>query len=69
MKMLMLKDVLSSEGWRREGQVYEVATPECNDYLKKGIAVEHKEVEVKEQKVAETKENKPAKKRTTKKSK
>ena len=46
MKMLMLKDVLSSEGWRREGQVYEVATPVCNDYLYKGIAVEHKEVEV-----------------------
>lgn len=65
MKILILKDVYSSNGWRKEGDVVELDNKTAANYIKKGIGVEHKEQKVKK----ETKEAKEPKKRTTKKAK
>lgn len=63
MKILIIKDVFSSKGWRRAGDVIEIDLKTSNHYIKKGIAVEHKEQKTK----IETKEHKAPKKRNTKK--
>jgi len=63
MKVIILKDVISAKGWRREGDIIELQGKELNHYIKKGIAKEHKEP------VKETKQAKAPSKRTTKKSK
>lgn len=61
----MLKDVVSTKGWRYEGQIYELDSKIAKHYLSRQIGIE-----VKEEKAAkQTKENKTAKKRTTKKAK
>jgi|SaaInlStandDraft_1057018.scaffolds.fasta_scaffold58299_1 hypothetical protein len=65
MKIKMLKDVVSTKGWRYEGQIYELDAKIAKHYLSRQIGIE-----VKEEKAAkQTKENKTAKKRTTKKAK
>ena len=65
MKILIVKDVYSSAGWRREGDIVELDTKTANHYLTKGI----KDYEYKEEKSKkkETKEAKTPKRRTTKK--
>lgn len=65
MKILILKDVYSSAGWRKEGDIVELDEKTGNHYLKKGIGIKHKEEKIKK----ETKEAKVPKKRTTKKAK
>jgi hypothetical protein len=65
MKVLILKDVYSSEGWRKEGEIIIMDDKTARHYIKKGIGVEHKEEKI----VKETKEAKQPKKRTTKKAK
>ena len=74
MKVIILKDVVSGKGWRREGDIIELTGKELNHYIAKGIAKEHKEEkakpvtkEVKAKPV--TKEAKAPAKRTTKKAK
>lgn len=64
MKIQILKDVISSNGWRKIGEVHELSQKEANHYIKKGLGVEYIEKEVKVEK--ETKEVKTAKKRITK---
>ena len=65
MKIKIIKDVFSSAGWRREGDVVFLDIKTANHYIKKGIGFEVKEVK----QVKETKESKAPKKRLTKKSK
>jgi hypothetical protein len=65
MKILIIKDVFSSKGWRHVGDIIEIDTKTSNQYIKKGIAVQYKEEKAK----IETKEHKAPKKRNTKKSK
>ena len=65
MKVLIKKDVYSSQGWRKEGDIVELDHKTASHYLKKGIGVEYKEEKPKR----ETKEAKTPRKRTTKKSK
>lgn len=65
MKIKMLKSVVSSAGWRNEGEIHELDHKTAKHYIAKGIGVEHKEEKV----VKETKEAKTPKKRTTKKAK
>ena len=72
MKILIKKDVISGQdGWRREGEIYDLEPKLANHYIKRGIGVLAKEaVEVKEEKAkVETKEAKAPKKRATKKAK
>lgn len=61
----MVKSVISGREWRKEGEVLDLDPKTSAYYLKKGIAVEHKEVKA----APETKEAKAPKKRTTKKAK
>jgi len=65
MKILIVKDVYSSAGWRREGDIVELDTKTANHYLNKGIGIEYKEEKAKK----ETKEAKTPKRRNTKKAK
>ena len=67
MKIKILKDVISKNGWRRAGEIHEMPQKEANHYIKKGIGVEYVEKEVKVEK--ETKEAKAPRRRTTKKAK
>ena len=63
MKILILKDVYTSSGWKKEGDIVELDNKTSQHYLRKGIGVEHKEVKINK---IETKEQKAPKKRTTK---
>jgi len=65
MKILIKKDVYSSNGWRKEGDIVELDNKTANNYIIKGIGIEYKEVKVEK----ETKEAKAPKRRTTKKAK
>lgn len=65
MKILIKKDVFSSAGWRREGDIVTLDTKTAANYIQKGIGIEYKE----EKQLKETKEAKTPKKRTTKKAK
>lgn len=65
MKILIQKDVYSSAGWRREGDIVTLDNKTAHNYIKKGIGIEYKE----EKQTRETKEAKAPKKRTTKKAK
>jgi len=65
MKIKILKDVYSSNGWRHIGEVHDLDNKTAKHYLSKGIGIEYKE----EKAVKETKENKKVSKRTTKKAK
>ena len=64
MKVIIQKDVISAKGWRREGEIIDLEGKELNHYLKKGIAIEHKEEKAQKK---ETKQAKAPAKRTTKK--
>jgi|TARA_R110000796_G_scaffold39951_6_gene99227 hypothetical protein len=63
MKILIIKDVYSSNGWRQIGDIIELDTKTSNNYIAKGIGIEYKEEKAK----IETKEHKAPKKRNTKK--
>lgn len=65
MKIKILKDVFSSAGWRREGDIVILDNKTAKHYLLKGIGVEYKE----DKKPKETKEAKAPRRRTTKKAK
>lgn len=65
MKILMTRDVYSSAGWRKEGEVVELDQKTATHYLNKGIGIEFKEAKPEK----ETKEAKTPRKRTTKKAK
>lgn len=65
MKILIIKEVYTSKGWHREGDVITLDQKTANHYLVKGIGVEYKE----EKKVVESKEEKATQKRITKKAK
>lgn len=65
MQILIIKDVYSSNGWRKKGDIIELDIKTSNNYIAKGIGLEHKEDKQK----IETKEYKAPKKRNTKKSK
>jgi hypothetical protein len=65
MKIKIIKDVFSSAGWRREGDIVSLDGKTANHYIKKGIGIEYKE----EKQKKETKEAKTPRKRTTKKAK
>lgn len=65
MKIKILKSVVSSKGWRNEGEIYDLDPKTAKHYILKKIGIEYKEEKV----IKETKENKSAKKRITKKSK
>lgn len=65
MKIKIIKDVFSSAGWRREGDVVSLDLKTANHYIKKGIGFEIKEVK----QVRQTKQSKAPQKRITKKSK
>lgn len=65
MKILIKKSVISSNGWRNEGEIHELDEKLAKHYINKGIGVEHKEEKAKK----ETKEAKTPRKRTTKKAK
>lgn len=68
MKVILLKDVYSVEGWRKEGEVVDLEGKELRHYLAVEIAKPYKEEkEVKAPKA--TKEAKAPAKRTTKKAK
>lgn len=67
MKIKVLKDVMSKNGWRKEGEIYELSQKDANHYIKKGIGVEY--VEKEEKAAKETKEAKAPRKRVTKKAK
>lgn len=70
MKVILLKDVFSVEGWRKEGDVVELEGKELRHYLAVEIAKPYEESESKEEKAPKaTKEAKAPKKRTTKKAK
>lgn len=61
----MLKSVVSSAGWRNEGEIHDLDPKTAKHYISKGIGIEHKEEKIEK----ETKEEKTANKRTTKKAK
>jgi len=65
MKVKIIKEVFSSAGWRREGDIIDLKGKELNHYINKGIAIEHKEEKAAKK---ETKQAKAPAKRTTKKS-
>lgn len=65
MKIKMLKSVVSSAGWRNEGEIHNLDPKTAKHYIKKGIGIEHKEEKSKK----ETKEAKTPRKRITKKAK
>jgi hypothetical protein len=65
MKILIKKSVISSNGWRNEGEIHDLDDKLAKHYLAKGIGVEYKEEKAKK----ETKEAKTPRKRTTKKTK
>lgn len=62
MKIKIIKDVYSSTGWKKEGEIHDLDPKTAKHYLAKGIGIEQKEEKAKK----ETKEQKVAKKRTTK---
>lgn len=62
MKIKIIKDVYSGNGWRREGDIIEMDQKAARHYIIRGIGIEHKE----EKATKETKEAKAPKKRTTK---
>lgn len=65
MKIKVTRDVFSSSGWRKEGDIVEMDLKTANHYINKGIGIEYKE----EKQQKETKEVKATRKRTTKKAK
>jgi len=65
MKIKILKSVVSSAGWRNEGEIHDLESKVARHYISKGIGIEYKEEKV----LRETKEEKSTKKRITKKSK
>ena len=68
MKVILLKDVFSVEGWRKEGEVVELEGKELRHYLAVEIAKPLDESKSKEEKAPKaTKEAKAPRKRTTKK--
>jgi len=70
MKVILLKDVFSVEGWRKEGEVVNLEGKELRHYLAVEIAKPYEEPKVKEEKATkETKEAKAPQKRATKKAK
>jgi len=70
MKVILLKDVFSVEGWRKEGEVVELEGKELRHYLAVEIAKPLDESKSKEEKAPKaTKEAKAPRKRTTKKAK
>ena len=40
MKILIKKDVYSSNGWRKEGDIVELDNKTANNYIIKGIGIE-----------------------------
>jgi len=62
MRIKILKDVYSTNGWRKEGEIYDMDPKTAKHYISKGIGVEQKEEKVKK----ETKEAKTPNKRVTK---
>lgn len=70
MKVILLKDVFSVDGWRKEGEVVELDGKELRHYLAVEIAKPYEESKPKEEKAPKaTKEAKAPAKRTTKKRK
>lgn len=65
MKIKILKSVVSSVGWRNEGEIHDLDPKTARYYIAKGIGIEYKEEKIKK----ETKEEKTVNKRTTKKAK
>lgn len=65
MKIKIIKDVFSSAGWRREGDIVSLDLKTANHYIKNGLGIEVKEVK----EVRQTKQSKAPQKRLTKKSK
>lgn len=65
MKIKIIKEVFSSAGWRREGDIVSMDVKTANHYINKGIGIEYKE----EKQQKETKEAKAPRRRTTKKAK
>jgi hypothetical protein len=65
MKIKILKSVVSSAGWRNEGEIHDLDPKTARHYITKGIGIEYKEEKIEK----ETKEEKTAKIRTTKKAK
>jgi hypothetical protein len=62
MKISIIKEVYSSDGWRKEGDLVDLDPKVARHYIQKGIGVEYKEEKI----VRETKEVKAPKKRITK---
>ena len=62
MKIKIIKDVYSSNGWRKEGEIITLDSKVARHYIQKGIGIEYKE----EKAAKETKEAKTPKKRITK---
>ena len=62
MKIQIIKDVYSTDGWRKEGDVITLDSKVARHYIQKGIGIEYKEQKI----VKETKEAKTPRKRTTK---
>jgi len=62
MKIKIIKEVYTQNGWRREGDIVELNQKTTQHYLNRGIAIEYKE----EKAVKETKEAKAPRKRATK---
>lgn len=62
MKIKIIKDVYSSVGWRKIGDIVTLDPKVARHYLDKGIGIEYKEEKAPKQ----TKESKEVKKRVTK---
>ncbi len=70
MKVILLKDVFSVDGWRKEGEIVDLDGKELRHYLAVEIAKPYEEPKSKEEKAPKkTKEAKAPAKRTTKKRK
>jgi len=63
MKIKIIKQVYTSQGWRNEGSIFELDPKTARHYIKKGIGIEYKE----EKAEKETKELKPKRKYTKRK--
>jgi len=63
MKIKIIKQVYTSQGWRNEGAIFELDPKTARHYIKKGIGIEYKE----EKAEKETKELKPKRKYTKRK--
>ena len=70
MKVILLKDVFSVKGWRKQGEIVDLEGKELRHYLAVEIAKPYEESAAKEEKAPkETKEAKAPAKRTSKKAK